>query len=106
MLSRAPHARIFNDLGFGDYLIYRGVPDFVDDRIDLYGDALLTRATDALSLAPGSDLEGLLGRYRIDAVMVGAQWAAVTLLDRLPAWQRVYSDRVVVAYVRRGLHQP
>lgn len=106
VLSRAPHARIFNDLGFGDYLIYRGVPDFVDDRIDLYGDAFLTRATGALSLAPGSDLEGLLGRYRIDAIMVGAQWAAVTLLDRLPDWQRVYSDRVVVAYVRRGLHQP
>ena len=102
LLARAPHGRIFNDPGFGDYLIYRGVPDFMDDRVDVYGDAFLMRTVGALSLWQGSDLEGLLREYRIDAILLGNGWPAVRLLDRLPGWERVYSDKVTSAYVRRG----
>jgi len=103
--SRVPHGRILNDPAFGDYLIYRGIPDFIDDRVDVYGDAFLTRTTGALSLSPNGDLEGLLGEFRIDAVVIGSWWPAGRLLDRLPGWERVYSDKMTVAYVRRGHEQ-
>ena len=102
LLARVPHGRIFNDPGYGDYLMYRSIPDFMDDRVDVYGDAFLTRTVGALSLWPNSDLEGLLKEYRIDAILIGNGWAAVRLLDRLPDWQRVYSDKLTTVYVRRG----
>lgn len=105
LLARVPHGRILNDPGFGDYLIYRGIPDFMDDRVDVYGDAFFTRTIGALSLWDGSDLEGLLKEYRIDAILIGNGWPAVRLLDRLPDWQRVYSDKLTTTYVRRGKPQ-
>lgn len=105
VLARVPHGRILNDPGFGDYLIYRGIPDFMDDRVDVYGDAFLTRTAGALSLGPDSDLEGLLRAFRIEAIVIGSGWPAVRLLDRLPGWERVYSDKMTVAYVRRGRDQ-
>ena len=102
VLSRIPQGRILNDPAFGDYVIYRGIPDFMDDRVDVYGDAFLSRTTGALSLSPNSDLEGLLREFRIDAIVIGSWWPAGRLLDRLPGWERVYSDKTTVAYVRRG----
>jgi hypothetical protein len=106
LLARAPGGRIFDDPAFGDYLIYRGVPDFMDDRMDLYGNGLLIQTARALSLSPGTDLEALLSNYRIDAILLGTGWPALTLLDRSPGWRRVYSDKIVVAYVRRGAAEP
>lgn len=106
VLSRAPRGRILNDPAFGDYLIYRRIPDFMDDRVDLYGDAFMRETAAALELAPGGDLEALLRKYRIAAIVLGAEWPAVRLLDRLPGWKRVYSSQVAVAYVRRGASGP
>jgi hypothetical protein len=101
LLSRGTSGRIFNDYNFGGYLIFRGIPVFVDSRVDLYGDAFIVRMIKAVSLTPGSDLEGLLAQLRIDAILLGAQAPAVTLLDRLPQWEPVYRDKIAVAYVRR-----
>jgi hypothetical protein len=106
VLARVPHGRILNDPAFGDYLIYRGVPDFMDDRVDVYGDAFMTRTVAALSLSQDGDLEGLVRQYRIDAILLSRRWSAVRLLDRLPGWEQVYSDKLAVAYVRRGTRQP
>ncbi len=101
LLARGAGGRILNDYGFGGYLIFRGVPVFVDGRADLYGDAFLTRTVDALSLSPGGHLRALLRRYRISGILLRPDWPAVKLLNRMPAWQRVYADSVAVAYVPR-----
>jgi hypothetical protein len=103
LLSRGPVGRIFNDYNFGGYLIFRGVPVFVDGRVDLYGDAFIVGMIKALSLAPDGDLQGLLARFRIDTILLGTETPAVKLLDRLPGWERVYRDKVAVAYVRRKI---
>ena len=102
LLSRAPHARIFNDYAFGGYLIFRGIPVFVDGRADMYGDAFIGQIFDDMVLAPGSDLESLMGKFRIDAILLNADRPAVKLLDRMPAWERVYADKMAVAYIRRS----
>lgn len=101
LLSENPRARIFNDAYFGGYLIFHGVPVFVDPRVDVYGDAFLRKYYDALELNPHGDITALLDRYRIDAILVGPEWPVVKLLDRLPDWQRIYEDRVAVVYLRR-----
>ena len=101
ILAKGAGQRILNDYGFGGYLIFRGVPVFMDGRADLYGDAFLRRAVDALSLAPGGHLRALLGTYRISAILLRPGWPAVQLLNRMPGWKRVYADEGAVAYVRR-----
>ena len=101
LLARGAGRRILNDYGFGGYLIFRGVPVFVDGRADLYGDAFLTRTVDALSLSPGGHLRTLLRAYRISGILLRPSWPAVKLLNRMSEWRRVYADRVAVAYVPR-----
>lgn len=105
VLACAHGGRILNDPDFGDYLIYRGVPDFMDDRVELYGNAFITRTADALDLSPRGHLRALLRQYKIDAIVLQAWWPAVRLLARLPGWKRVYADKVAVAYVRRDVEK-
>lgn len=94
--------RILNDYGFGGYLIFRGVPVFVDGRADLYGDAFLNKTVDALSLLPKAHLQGLLREYRITAILLRPGWPAIELLDRMPQWRRLRVGKWAVAYVHKN----
>jgi hypothetical protein len=93
---------ILNAYGFGGYLIFRGIPVFIDGRADLYGDKFVRETTQALWLEErGPGLEALLGRYRVNATLLAPDTPALQLLDRLPQWQRLYSDDTAVVHVRR-----
>lgn len=102
ILSRVSHPRIFNDVNFGDYLIFRGVPVFVDARADVYGQKFLKETFDAMSLAPDGNIQPLLTKYRVNAILLGRWMAATRLIPRLPGWRRVYTGRWAIAYIRRG----
>lgn len=106
LLARGNPGRIFNDYNFGGYLIFRGIPVFVDSRVDLYGEAFIVQMINAVTLAPDGDLDGLLSKFRIGSILISAEAPAVRLLDRLPGWDCVYRDKVAVAYVRRKDHVP
>lgn len=104
ILSKVPRPRIFNDVNFGDYLIFRGVPVFVDARAGMYGEAFLKKTFDAVAAAPDGDIQALLTKYRINAILLWPGLSVVPLINRMPGWRRVYEDRWAVAYVRRGAH--
>jgi len=91
---------VLNSYNFGGYLIYSGVPVFIDGRADMYGDALLKQYLDALNLHETEVLPKLLTDYRIGWTLLEPGTPALTLLDRLPGWRRVYSDAVAVVHVR------
>ncbi|NMG43065.1 hypothetical protein GPA22_04890 [Aromatoleum toluvorans] len=91
---------VLNSYNFGGYLIYRGIPVFIDGRADMYGDELLKRYIDAVGLADTAALEKLLADYRIGWTLLGTGTPAVALLDHLPGWRRVHADGVAVAHVR------
>lgn len=99
-MAAAPPGPVLNSYGFGGYLIYRGIPVFIDGRADMYGDALFKRQLDALNLRRSDDLPRLLADYCIGWTLLEPDTPAVALLDRLPAWRRVYSDDVAVVHVR------
>ena len=92
---------ILNDYGFGGYLDFVGVPPFIDGRTELYGAAFTIRHDRALSLKNLPDFMRLLDDYRIRTTLLIPTTPAVALLDRLPDWQRVYSDDVAVVHTRR-----
>jgi hypothetical protein len=92
---------VLNDYAFGGYLIFAGIPTFIDGRGELYGGQFIARYNRDLSLADLPDFLKLLDQYKFGATLLAPDTPAVALLDRLPDWQRVYSDDVAVVHKRR-----
>lgn len=90
---------VFNSVRFGGYLLFVNLPAFVDGRADLYGDAFLHRYV-AASNALGDLFSDLLDRYEISWTLLEPSIPAVTLLDHLPGWERIYSDRYAIIHRR------
>jgi hypothetical protein len=105
-IREAKSGRIFNDYPFGGYLIYRGIPTFIDSRAELYGAEYITRYRRAVSLQDVSDLVRLLDEYRITATLLSPNTPAVGLFDRMEGWERAYADDVVVVHLYRGQYDP
>jgi len=94
---------VLNDYDFGGYLIYVGVPPFIDGRTDqLYGEALLVRYYRDVTLSNVGDFVHLLDEYGINATLLFPTTPAVGLLDRMDGWERVYADDLAVVHVRRA----
>ncbi|HUN45975.1 MAG TPA: hypothetical protein VMU85_05625 [Stellaceae bacterium] len=98
-LAHNPKGPVLNDYNFGGYLIFAGVPTFVDGRTDLFPDAFLERENKALNLVDDG-LPSLLDDYRIGWTLMPAGSSAVALLDHLPGWRRLYADDIAVVHVR------
>jgi len=96
---------VLNDYSFGGYLIFAGIPTFIDGRGELYGGPFINRYNRALALIDLDDFLKLLDQYNIGATLLAPRTPAVAMLDRLPGWQRVYSDDVAVVHKRRDTPQ-
>jgi hypothetical protein len=90
---------VFNSEGFGGYLAFRGIPTFIDGRAELYGDAFL----DGYLMAARGDevtLSQLLDRYGVTWTLLQPQEGAVSRLDALPGWRRIYTHTEAVLHRR------
>ena len=93
---------VLNDYSFGGYLIFAGIPTFIDGRAELYGGQFIARYNRDVALTKLGDFLELLDQYKFGATLLALETPAVALLDRLPDWQRVYSDDVAVVHKRRA----
>lgn len=101
LLESGSHGPVLNDYNFGGYLIFRGIPVYVDGRGDMYGGKFVSDTFDIVNLVrPG--FEELLEKQHIQSTLLSVDTAAVRLLDRLPGWTRLYSDDVAVVHVRNA----
>jgi hypothetical protein len=91
---------VLNNYSWGGYLIYSGIPVFVDGRADLYGDAFLKEYLEGLALQKTDGLQKLLAKYRITWTLLDPENPAVTFLDHLPGWRRFHSDKTAVVHVK------
>jgi hypothetical protein len=91
---------VFNSYSSGGYLIFLGIPVFIDGRADMYGDAHLKQHVEATEARSAEGLEKLLAKYNIAWTLLEPGSSAVTLLDRLPQWRRLYTDKTAVVHVR------
>ena len=92
---------VFNDYGFGGFLIRAGIPTFIDGRAELFGGDFLKRYANALNLQSAEPLDEFLGRYKVEWTFLAPDRAANALLQRLPGWKLVYKDHAAVIFVRR-----
>ena len=99
MPGRLRNQPVFNDYGFGGYLISQGVRPFIDGRTDMYGDAF----TNAYFRAEQPDvgtLDALLTRWKVAWSILPPNDPVVAVMDRRPGWRRLYADRYAVVHVR------
>jgi hypothetical protein len=101
-LKKLDVARVFNDYDFGGYLIYRGVPTFIDGRTELYGEKFFVDHNAASGLMEPENLFRLLDQYHIQATLMRTQSAATKLLDHMDGWQKVYSDDIATIHLRKA----
>lgn len=104
-LTAVTQGPILNDYGLGGYLDFVGIAPFIDGRTELYGEALVLRYYRAVMLEDLPDFLRLLDQDHIAATLLMPSTPAVTLLDRLPNWRRVYADDIAVVHARRDAHR-
>lgn len=93
-------SRVLNDYDFGGYLIRAGIPVAIDGRTELYGENFMIELDRAMTLKNPATLFNVIDKYRIDATLLPPATPAVSMLDHLQGWQRVYSDDVAVVHIR------
>jgi hypothetical protein len=99
LLASGLKGPILNDYNFGAYLIFRGIPVFIDSRADMYGEKFVIETLETVWLTrPG--FEELLEKYQIQSTLLPVNAAANALLDRLPGWRLLYADNVAIVHVR------
>lgn len=97
---------VLNSYESGGYLIYRGIPPYIDGRNDVYGDAFLKRYLEALELKTSDSLAGILSEHRIAWTLLNPGTSAVAMLDRMPQWRRIYADEGAVVHVKVAPEAP
>ena len=102
-LKEAGAQRVLNDYNFGGYLVYAGMPTFIDGRTELFGADFLLRYFNDTQLKDIPDFLSLLDEDRIDATLLMPATSAVAFLDRQPGWKRLYADDTAVVHVRLPL---
>lgn len=90
---------VFNGYIFGGYLIYSGIPPFIDGRADMYGDDFLKKFIDAYNASPGKLLP-LLHEYKVEWTLLAPDTPAISVLDASDGWNRVYADEHAVIHQR------
>lgn len=87
---------VFNDYSFGGYLIYAHVRPLIDGRADMYGSPFV-REYMAMTASTAS-LEKAFHTYGIRWTLLPPGSPAVSLLDAMPGWCRLYADKVAVVH--------
>jgi hypothetical protein len=92
---------MFNDYGFGGYLVWSGQKVFIDGRGDVYErGGVLFDYLHITALKPGALT--VLRDYDIQSCLLERNAPLATVLAALPDWQKVYADNTSALYVRKG----
>jgi hypothetical protein len=97
---------VFNTEAFGGYLIFNGIPTFIDGRFEMFGNDFLNKFLKGAHDSSDASLVDLLDRYRVSWTLLAPGEGAVAALDRLPGWRRVYTDHTAVVHVRQSNRSP
>jgi hypothetical protein len=94
LTTRLPDARVFAEYGWGGYVIYRihdsGGSVFVDGRNDMYDQSILEKYSAIRAAQVG--WEGVLDRYRVDAVILPPDAPLTRVLAASGAWCEAFRD--------------
>ena len=96
--------KLYNEYNYGSYLIYRGIPVFIDSRADLYtpefnGDKDRDIFTDFLNASSLSiDYNELFEKYGITHLLIYKNSKMDLLVSRDLAYNKLYEDNNFILY--------
>jgi hypothetical protein len=90
---------VFNDYLFGGYLIWSGVPTFIDGRAELFGDDFVRQYAEAVAIADLKKALAVLDDYKVNWVILTPEQPLTKAITTGP-WDEVYSDKYAVVFVR------
>ncbi len=101
-LAQHPGGTLFNEMGYGSYLIW-AVPDqpvFIDPRVELYP---LHQWEDYIAIISGQQSLKLLAQYGADRVLLNSeeQPKLHEVLAQAPNWRQEYRDQQSEIWTRR-----
>jgi hypothetical protein len=91
---------MFNGYTFGGPIILARMRPYIDGRADMYGDPFVLDYSRIMDGDTGR-FDAAVRRYNIRWTMLPTGSVLAQVLDRSPAWRRVYADRVGAIHVRR-----
>ncbi|MGI6308994.1 MAG: hypothetical protein ACOX1X_10500 [Dethiobacteria bacterium] len=98
LIKQRGYENVFNDHGWGGYLLWKEVPVYIDGRNDVYGELL----TDFLHLhQTEKPLGQVLAEKGARTVLTGVNSTRDLALRESLLWQRVYRDEDAVVYILR-----
>jgi hypothetical protein len=95
------HGNLFNEYGWGGYLIYNLYPDwrvFIDGRADVYGNAFGERYDQVVTLGQG--WREVLDAYDVRVVLIPRTSPLADALASDRDWTEVYSDQLSGLFAR------
>jgi hypothetical protein len=100
--ARAAHLSgpVLNSYKWGGYLIYAGIPPFIDGRADIFGDAHVREYVKATAPSSMEAMHKLLDKYSVTWTLLESDTEAIALLDLSPRWRRIYADETAVVHAR------
>ncbi|MGQ9555423.1 MAG: hypothetical protein ACUVWR_15080 [Anaerolineae bacterium] len=94
---------LFNEYGWGGYLIYELYPErqvFIDGRADVYGDALVQSYIDVVRLHP--NWQQVLEDHEVSLALVEKDSPLAVVLTGDSGWSEVYEGDVERLFLRQG----
>ena len=93
---------VFNSFSFAGYLMFRGIPTFIDSRSPPYSDNFMQNYNGAVNLVDINKAFQLLDEYKVNWVILHPTIEPLAVaLARNKFWDEVYSDKYSVVFVRR-----
>ncbi len=92
---------VFNSQLFGGYLIWSGIPVFIDGRLEVYGDAFERKYAQTIDLTDVAKAYAVLDEYNVAWAILNPYEPLVSELARNAAWEKAYADADAIVFVRR-----
>ena len=89
---------VFNHYDFGGYLIFKGVPTFIDGRADLYGDEWMRRYFRIMRGEPKA-VDELLAKEKPVWMVIRSRDALARAMKDRPGWRTLHADAWAVVLV-------
>lgn len=91
--------RVLNYYDWGGYMIWAGVPPFIDGRADIYLETpLFEKAFRFYTVR--DDPKALLDEYSVQCVLVPPDTPIAAWLAGNPSWRAVFSDKSALVFIR------
>lgn len=96
--------KLYNEYNYGSYLLFRGIPVFIDSRCDLYTPEFGSKEdifSDALAVPRlNSNYEEIFKKYGVNHVILYKNDDVITNIKSDSNYKEIYSDGSFVIYKR------